>query len=114
LVGAPPVGDGLELWLEKSPSLTTDSIEAAVLVSAADPFHLLGLWDFYAALRYQGKAVELEFIRSGAHNLTQPLHRIAHQELIVDWFDFWLNGNEGSDPGKVDQYRRWRTMRGDD
>lgn len=110
-VGAPPIGDGLQIWLEKSPSLSTDSIEAAVLVSATDPFHLLSLWDFYAALRYQEKPVELQFIRSGRHNLRKPLHRVAHQDLIVDWFDFWLTGHEDDDPGKAQQYERWRKMR---
>ena len=110
-VGAPPIGDGLKVWLEKSPSLSTDAIQAAVLVSATDPFHLLSLWDFYAALRYQGKPVELQFIRSGKHSLTKPLHRVAHQELIVDWFDFWLDGDEDDDPRKANQYQRWRNMR---
>ena len=109
--GAAPIGDGLQAWLEKSPSLSTDSIKAAVLVSATDPFHLLSLWDFYAALRYQRKPVELQFIRSGKHNLMKPLHRVSHQELIVDWFDFWLNAHEHEDPGKTDQYERWRQMR---
>lgn len=110
-MGAPPLGDGLQTWLEKSPSLSTDSIEAAVLVSATDPFHLLSLWDFYAALRYQKKPVELQFIRSGRHDLKKPLHRVAHQDLIVDWFDFWLNGHEDDDPSKDGQYKRWREMR---
>lgn len=113
-VGEPPIGDGIEQWRQKSPSFSTDSIDAAVLVSAADPFHLLSLWDFYAALRYQGKPVELQFIRSGAHNLTQPLHRVAHQELIVDWFDFWLNGNENSESIEMVQFRKWRAMRDGD
>lgn len=111
IVGAPPIGDGLQVWLDKSPSLSTDSITAAVLVSATDPFHLLSLWDFYAALRYQEKAVELQFIRSGKHNIVKPLHRVAHQELIVDWFDFWLNEHEDDDPSKAELYRRWREMR---
>lgn len=111
IIGAPPIGDGLQVWLDKSPSLSTHAITAAVLVSATDPFHLLSLWDFYAALRYQEKPVELQFIRSGKHNIVKPLHRIAHQELIVDWFDFWLNEHEDADPSKIAQYRRWREMK---
>ena len=110
-VGAPPLGDGLQTWLEKSPSLSTDAIEAAVLVSATDPNHLLNLWPFYAALRYQKKPVELQYIRTGRHDIKKPLHRVAHQDMIVDWFDFWLNGHEHDDPGKSDQYKRWRQMR---
>lgn len=111
-VGDDPQGDGLEVWTQKSPSLSTASIGAPVLVAASDPFHLLSLWDFYAALRYQGKPVELQFIRSGQHNLTKPLHRVAHQELIVDWFDFWLNDNKDGDSRKANRYKRWRAMRG--
>ena len=110
LTGAPPIDDGLQVWIDKSPSMSTSSITAPVLVSVTDPMHLLSLWDFYAALRYQGKAVELHYIRSGKHNIVKPLHRIAHQEMIVDWFDFWLNGHEDGDPSKVDQYISWREM----
>lgn len=108
---APNDKEGLQVWIDKSPALTTSSIKAPVLVTAADPFHLLSLWDFYAALRYQGKAVELQYIRSGKHNLVKPLHRIAHQEVIVDWFDFWLNEHRDDDPDKVEQYRRWKLMK---
>jgi hypothetical protein len=30
--------------------------------------------------------------------------------MMVDWFDFWLNGHEDPDPEKADQYRRWRGL----
>lgn len=111
IIGAAPIDDGLQVWFDKSPSMSTSSISAPVLMSATDPMHLLSLWDFYAALRYQKKAVELQYIRSGKHNIEKPLHKIAHQEMIVDWFDFWLNSHQDSDPGKADQYLRWREMR---
>lgn len=108
---APNDAEGLRVWIDKSPSLSTSSIEAPVLVAAADPFHLLSLWDFYSALRYQGKAVELQYIRSGKHNLVKPLHRIAHQEMIVDWFDFWLNDHSDDNPDKAKRYQRWSLMK---
>jgi dipeptidyl aminopeptidase/acylaminoacyl peptidase len=110
LVGTAPFDDGLRVWVDESPTMSASSISAPVLISAADPLHLLSLWDFYSALRYQGKAMELQYIRSGTHNLTKPLHRVAHQETIVDWFDFWLNENQDADPEKVDRYRRWRDL----
>lgn len=66
----------------------------------------------YAALRDQGKPVELQYIRGGEHNFRKPLHVLAHQELIVDWFDFWLNGHEDSLIDKQEQYARWRELRG--
>jgi hypothetical protein len=31
--------------------------------------------------------------------------------MLVDWFDFWLNGHEETDPAKSKQYARWREMK---
>ena len=109
--GAPPYGDDLQKWLQRAPGFRTDRIRAPVLISAADPQHLLSLWGLYAPLRDQGKPVELQYMRSGQHNLTKPLQKLAHQEMLVDWFDYWLNGHEDGDAAKVEEYRRWRQMR---
>lgn len=111
-VGAKPYGEGLKLWFERAPSFATDKIKAPVLIQAGDPWHLISLWDMYAALRDQGKPVELQYIRGGEHNIRKPLHVLAHQELIVDWFDFWLNDHEDSRIDKKEQYARWRALRG--
>jgi hypothetical protein len=29
----------------------------------------------------------------------------------VDWFRFWLKGEEDPDPAKTEQYKRWRELR---
>jgi hypothetical protein len=29
----------------------------------------------------------------------------------VDWFCFWLKGEEDADPSKAEQYGRWRELR---
>ena len=110
-VGARPYGEGLKLWMERVPSLATDKISAPVLFQAADPWHLIGVWDMYAALRDQRKPVELQYMRSGEHNIRKPAHVFAHQELLVDWFDFWLNDHEDAVPEKAEQYGRWQKMR---
>jgi dienelactone hydrolase len=109
--GGLPYGEGLKSWMEHSPGFRTDRIRAPVLISAADPQHLIPLWGLYAPLRDQGKAVELQYIRTGQHNLVKPLQILAHQEMIVDWFDFWLNGHESREAEKTEQYARWRQMR---
>jgi hypothetical protein len=67
--------------------------------------------NLYAPLRDQGKPVELQYMRSGQHNLTKPLQKLAHQEMIVDWFDFSLNDHEEPDAAKAEQYVRWRKLR---
>jgi hypothetical protein len=66
----------------------------------------------YAAMFDQGKPVELQYMRSGEHVIRKPLQVLAHQQMIVDWFDFWLNGHEEEDRTKADQYARWRKLRG--
>ena len=111
LAGAPPYGDGLQKWFDRAPGFLTDRIRAPVLISAGDPDHLIALWSLYAPLRDQGKPVELQYIRNGQHNLTKPLEIFAHQEMLVDWFDFWLNGHEDPNPEKAAQYARWRELR---
>ena len=112
LHGVFPYGQGLDEWIERSPNMATEKIQAPVLIFASDPWHLLSLWDMYAALRYQKKPVELQYFRTGRHNLKKPLHKLAHQEMLVDWFDFWLDGDEDTDSFKVEQYQRWREMKG--
>jgi dipeptidyl aminopeptidase/acylaminoacyl peptidase len=109
--GAKPYGEGLEKWLERSPAFSTNKIRAPVLISAGGPLHLLHLWSLYAALRDQEKPVDLQYIRTGEHNFMMPLHKLAHQEAMVDWFDFWLNNHEDTSPGKAGQYQRWRRLR---
>jgi hypothetical protein len=109
--GARPYGEGLNKWIERAPGSSTDKITAAVLLSPASPLDLSALWSLYAALRDQGKPVELQYIRSGRHNLSKPLQRLAQQEMLVDWFDFWLNGHEDPSPTKSAQYERWRKLK---
>ena len=109
--GAQPYGDGLKQWIANAPGFRTDRIQAPVLIAAVNPGDLLGLWGLYAPLRQQGKPVELQYIQGGQHNLIKPLEVLAHQELIVDWFDFWLNGHEDPNTEKLEQYRRWEGFR---
>jgi hypothetical protein len=46
-------------------------------------------------------------IRSGQHNLGEPLQILAHQEMLVDWVEFWRNGHKDSKPTKAAEYARW-------
>jgi len=32
------------------------------------------------------------------------------QQGNVDWFRFWLNGEEDPDPAKADQHNRWHEL----
>ncbi len=110
-IGSEPFGKGLQKWLTASPGFNTDKISAPILFEENSPPAMIYSWDIYAALRLQRKPVELLYIRNGSHILAKPLERLASQEMNVDWYDFWLNGRENSDPGKLEQYVRWRELR---
>lgn len=109
--GKPYGAQGLKQWIENAPGFATDKISAPVLVLPSTPQDLISLWPLYASLKDQGKAVDLSYTRGGKHNLRKPLEILAHQEMLVDWFDFWLNGHEDPDPAKAEQYSRWRKLR---
>ncbi|HET9445548.1 MAG TPA: hypothetical protein VFO35_04770, partial [Steroidobacteraceae bacterium] len=38
-------------------------------------------------------------------------HRLAVYNRNVDWFRFWLQDIEDPEPGKAEQYERWRKLR---
>ena len=111
LMGGTPFGDGLQKWLAVSPGFNTDKIVTPILFELNNPVSLIGGWDIYAALRLQGKPVDMLYMRNGDHILMKPLERLASQEMNVDWFDFWLNGHEDPSPAKAEQYVRWRDLR---
>jgi len=112
VIGAPPFGAGLQEWLKRSPGFNLDKITAPLLVVAAGrPLSLLFMWEPYAALHYLRKPVDLILLNTNEHILTNPALRMASQGGTVDWFRFWLQDYEDPEPGKKEQYVRWRELR---
>jgi dipeptidyl aminopeptidase/acylaminoacyl peptidase len=111
MIGAPPFGDGLQLWLKHSPGFNLDKVTTPLLVVGEGPVSLLFMWQPYAGLRYLQKPVELMMLNTHEHVLTNPGVRIASQGGSVDWFRFWLKGEEDPDSAKTEQYTRWRKLR---
>lgn len=107
--GTPPFSEGLEVWRKMSPTFNLDRVHSPVLMWSASS--LVGLWDWYAILRHLGKPVEYWYLPEGAHVVFEVPQRLHMSQLLVDWFDFWLNGREDPDVAKTEQYERWRTMR---
>jgi hypothetical protein len=110
-IGARPFGEGLQQWLDRSPGFNMDKVTTPLQVVAPGWNGLLEMWEPYAALRYLRKPVDLIVLPEGTHVLTNPAERLASQSGTVDWFRFWLNGEEDPDPAKTEQYARWREMR---
>jgi hypothetical protein len=51
------------------------------------------------------------YIPEGTHILEKPWERTTSQQGNVDWFCFWIKGEEDPDPAKAEQYKRWRELR---
>jgi hypothetical protein len=111
--GGPPYGDNLQSWIKNATGFNLNKIQTPLLISAYEPWELLEQWETYSGLRRLNKPVDLLWWWRGdvSHILFQPAQRYASQQSAVDWFDFWLNKHEDSDPSKSEQYARWRKLR---
>jgi hypothetical protein len=116
-VGARPFGRGLETWMQSAPGFNADKIHTPLRmeVDSGPIDSILGPWEMFSNLRSLGKPVELFVIPDishGVHVLQNPAQRLASQRATVDWFCFWLKGEENSDPAKTAEYARWRRLKG--
>ena len=109
--GAPPFGDGLLKWLKVSPAFLMDKVETPLRIQTLGPASLLSDWHWFSGLTTLGKPVEMMYIPQGMHMLEKPWDRMISQQGNLDWFRFWLKGEEDPDPSKAEQYKRWRELR---
>jgi hypothetical protein len=109
--GGPPSGKSMSRWLKQSPAFLMDKIETPLRIQTLYPASLLSDWHWYTGLAHLGKPVEMLYIPEGTHILEKPWERMTSQQGNVDWFCFWLKGEEDPDPTKAEQYRRWRELR---
>lgn len=115
--GGIPAGETLARWVRRDPSMHTDCIKAAVRIEKYGPV-VSNNWDIYALMRRQYKAVEMIVMPKATHGLHTPSERMLSLQGNVDWYRFWLSGEERSESyllGESDetlreQYRRWRQM----
>jgi hypothetical protein len=113
--GGPPFGASLHVWLDEAPGFNLDKVSTPVRLEVhGDSYEgasVLGLWEWFSGLSRLTKPVEYILLPDAAHILIKPWERMVSQQGAVDWFCFWLNGEEDPDPAKADQYARWRELR---
>lgn len=108
---------GGALWSEGGPALWAQRDQINRLAHVTCPLRiemtgwLPAWWDAYALLRRNGRPVECLSYPDGAHSFVKPRERLSSQQGSVDWYRFWLLGEENSDPACEDQYGRWRALR---
>ncbi|WP_077145343.1 Atxe2 family lasso peptide isopeptidase, partial [Sphingopyxis sp. KK2] len=67
--------------------------------------------ELHTRLKRAGKPAEMIVFADELHIKYQPAHKRASYERNLDWYRFWLKGEEDKAPDKAGQYRRWRQYR---
>jgi dipeptidyl aminopeptidase/acylaminoacyl peptidase len=109
-LGGWPEGQSKSNWDEIDMPAHADRIQTAILENTSDTEYLIYL-PLYRSLVDLGKPVELYIYPQELHVRNQPRHRFEIYERNLDWFLFWLKGEESRDPAKRGQYRRWEQLR---
>jgi dipeptidyl aminopeptidase/acylaminoacyl peptidase len=109
--GFPPAtADDRDFWRPGSLIRNASTIDTPLLMQLADREYLTAI-DVFAALREQGKPVDMYVFPDELHNKWQPAHRLAIYNRNLDWFRFWLRDEVDPAPHKAEQYRLWRQLR---
>jgi dipeptidyl aminopeptidase/acylaminoacyl peptidase len=110
IYGGPPFGQGLRRWIERAPGFNISKVQSPVLITALNRLSALFEWEWFSASIRLGKPVDMVMLEDGVHLLEKPWERVISQQGSVDWFCFWLKGEEDPDPAKAEQYVRWRGL----
>ena len=108
--GGPPFGTSFAKWVEHSPSFRIDRVHSPIRIECHD-WGIVWCWEWYSLLTHMGRPVELIYLPDAVHILVKPWERLTSQQGDVDWFCFWLKGEDDKDSTKRDQYERWMDMR---
>jgi hypothetical protein len=105
-----------------SPAFHLDEIHTPLLMEvmgfgehygsvASLPRNLALKWDLFSGLNRLRRPVELYYYPQEDHEIVHPKARLADLERNLDWYRFWLLGQERPDAGDPERYSRWRAMR---
>ena len=111
LNGGVPFGGGLLYWIRRAPEFSLDLVKTPLMMQANTPQYVAMIWAPFVGLKRLGRPVDLIFFPAGTHIMEKPWDRLVSQGSAVDWYAFWLKGEEEPDPAKTEQYKRWRELR---
>jgi dipeptidyl aminopeptidase/acylaminoacyl peptidase len=121
MYGGPPYGASLKNWLDYSVSFNVDKIHTPILMEVMGygtpynneakrsiPSPLAGAFDVFTGLNILGRPVELYYYPNEDHQPQNPQARLATMERNVDWYRFWLEGEDPIYPADSERIGRWR------
>jgi dipeptidyl aminopeptidase/acylaminoacyl peptidase len=110
VMGGPPYGETLKNYLSFSMTLNASRIRAPVLMEY-DALESLAAMEYYEAMQHYHVPVDLFIYPNDGHVTERPEHRFMSLQRNLDWFEFWLLGQENDASSKGDQYPHWRQLR---
>lgn len=87
-----------------------DQVEAPILFQVPDR-EVYGIQRLQWRLRAARLPYDAYVFLNEHHQKFRPSNHLAIYNRNLDWFRFWLQDVEDSDPSKADQYQRWRRLR---
>lgn len=102
-----PWGNGLSQWVKNNPVFNLDKVRTPLLIQNYLPEVELQWWEVYAILRRLGKPVEMWNYPGSEHSPRRPDQQRHAQQMIVDWYAFWLKGEKNDAVRNSEQYSRW-------
>jgi dipeptidyl aminopeptidase/acylaminoacyl peptidase len=98
-------------YFARNPLYSLARSRAATRLEAIGLASVQSNWEAYSVLRQRGCPVDLVWFPSGTHVLAKPAELLASQGGTVDWFRFWLRGDEDAEGSKQPRFERWRQMK---
>jgi dipeptidyl aminopeptidase/acylaminoacyl peptidase len=92
-----------------SPYYSVERVRAPVLMQMSEQEYRSALE--YAVPLIRAHRADVYVFPNEPHQKYQPRHKLAVYKRNLDWFRFWLLGEEDRDPAKAAQYAHWRQMR---
>ena len=106
-----PWGEGLARWVANNPVFHLDKVRGPILLQSYLLETETQWWEVYAILRRLGKSVEMWKYPGAEHIPRRPDQQFHAQDIVVDWYRFWLKGEKDSSQRKAERYARWEEER---
>ncbi|WP_077145974.1 Atxe2 family lasso peptide isopeptidase [Sphingopyxis sp. KK2] len=99
-----------ERWRVLTATADAEKIDTPLLIQAPES-EIRNLVELHTRMKRAGRPIELYGFADEIHIKYQPVHKRAVYERNLDWYRFWLKGEEDDVPAKSAQYLRWRGYR---
>lgn len=113
--GSPYDPAAIPFYKRLAPSLNAANAGGPILQQVVQPAAYEV--DFYQALLTAHIPTQLtlypgeDVLSQETHVFHIPSNRVLAMNENLDWFNFWLLGKEDHDPMKVEEYKRWNTLK---